>query len=130
MAQIAVDEAGVKDAFGRIVEAWDGNDADAFADMHTEGATVVTPGLFTEGRERIRAFMAGGFAGPLQGTRSAEVVQSVRFVTPDVAIVSSMGGFTFPGETEVRDELKRRATWVFNRVDGEWRAESYHNSQS
>ena len=124
---VGSDEAGVRDLLGRMVDAWDAHDADAFAELYTEGATVVTTGSYTKSRGKIRAFMAGGFAGPLKGTRSVEEPVEIRFVGADVAIVNSRGGFILPSESVVRDDQERLATWVLARSDGRWLVESYHN---
>lgn len=130
MTQVATDEAAVKDVLARAVAAWDANDADAFAELYTDDATVVTAGVHQRGKESIRAFMAGGFGGPLKGTRSMEDPQQVRFVTDDVAVVTSLGGFILAGEDKLRDDLERRATWVIARNGADWRVESYHNCAS
>jgi len=121
------DETAVKDLLVQLVAAWDANDADAFADLHTDDATVVTAGSFAEGKETLRQYMKFGFAGPLQGTTSSEEPQHIRFVGKDVAIVNSLGGFIPAGETVIPESFQRRATWVFSRADGKWLVESYHN---
>jgi uncharacterized protein (TIGR02246 family) len=46
--------------------------ANAFAELYTEEATVVTAGSQQQGKDEIRAGMAAGFAGPLKGTTSME----------------------------------------------------------
>lgn len=130
MTQVATDEAAVKDVLASAVAAWDANDADAFAELYTDDASVITAGSHQQGKETIRAFMAGGFAGPLKGTKSMEDPQDVRFVTDDVAVVTSLGGFIFAGEDKLRDDMERRATWVIVRRGNDWRVETYHNCAS
>jgi uncharacterized protein (TIGR02246 family) len=124
---LATDEAAVKDLLGQMVAAWGANDADAFAQLYTEEATVATAGAQQQGREAIRAFMAAGFAGPLKGTTSTEDAQRIRFVAPDVAIVNTLGGFILPGGQAVLPSLQRQATWVLSRAGSGWLVESYHN---
>lgn len=124
---LATDETAVKDLLGRMVAAWDANDADAFADLYTEEATVATAGSRQQGKDEIRAYMAAGFAGPLKGTTSTEEPQRIRFIAEDVAIVNSLGGFILPGEKAVLPSLQRQATWVLTRGGSGWLVESYHN---
>jgi uncharacterized protein (TIGR02246 family) len=124
---LATDETAVKDLLGRMVAAWGANDADAFAELYTDEATVVTAGSQQQGKDEIRAFMAAGFAGPLKGTTSMEEPQRIRFVAQDVAIVNSLGGFILPGGEAVLPGLQRQATWVLTRAGSGWLVESYHN---
>jgi uncharacterized protein (TIGR02246 family) len=124
---VATDELAVHDLLARMVVAWDAGDAISFAGLYGEQASVAIAGSYLQGRNEILAFMSGGFAGPLKGTKSDERPQRIRFVAPDVAIVNSLSGIVQPGETVVRPEFQRHATWVVKRVDGSWLAEAYHN---
>jgi uncharacterized protein (TIGR02246 family) len=124
---VATDEAAVEDLLGRMVAAWGVNDADAFAELYTEDATVATAGSQQQGKDQIRAFMAAGFAGPLKGTTSVEQPQRIRFIADDVAIVNSLGGFILPGGDAVLPSMERQATWVLTRAGSGWLVESYHN---
>jgi uncharacterized protein (TIGR02246 family) len=120
-------ETEVKDLFDRSTAAWDANDADAFAALYTEDASVVTSVGVSLGREAVRAFMSAGFEGRLKGTKAVENLNSVRFVGGDVAIVDSVSAFVLPGETSVRPGMERRATYVLDRTGGDWRIAAYHN---
>jgi uncharacterized protein (TIGR02246 family) len=124
---LATDETAVRDLLERMAAAWGANDADAFAELYTEEATVVTAGAQQQGKDEIRAFMAAGFAGPLKGTTSVDELQRIRFVAEDVAIVNSLSGFILPGGKAVLPSLQRQATWVLTRAGSNWLVESYHN---
>lgn len=109
------------------VDAWNANDATAFAGWYAPDATVVLQdGTFLRGRDEIRAFMAAGFTGRLRGTRGSDEQVSVR-VIGDTAIVVSLSGFLLPGEETVAPERVRRATWTLARHDDRWLVEAYHN---
>jgi uncharacterized protein (TIGR02246 family) len=125
--EVVTDETAVKDVLTRMVSAWDANDADSFANLYTEDTSVVTSQGHTQGRKALAGFMAAGFGGPLKGTTSVEDVKNVRFATEDVAIVNTLSGFKFPGETEVQPALLRRATWVMTRTADGWLVDAYHN---
>ena len=63
-----------------VYDNWAAGDADAFAELYTEDATVVQPGVHKKNKGEIRTTMAAGFAGPLKGSRVLDEPQSVRFL--------------------------------------------------
>src|SRR4051794_34433835 len=100
------------------LDAWAANDADAFAGVYTEDATVALHGgVSLSGREEIRAYMAKGFAGPFKGSRSCDEAESIR-VHGDTATVVSLSGVVMPGQAAAAPEHLRRATWTLVRQDG------------
>lgn len=121
-----LDTTTVEGLLAQMVTAWGAHDADAFADLYADDATVVTAGTYVQGKDQIHAFMTAGFAGPLRGTRSVEEPERIRYLSPDVAVVNSRSGFA-PAGAPVPPEAERRATWVLARSDGRWLVESYHN---
>jgi uncharacterized protein (TIGR02246 family) len=124
----AEDLAAVREIPQRITEAWAGNDAEAFAAVFTEDATMVLPGSFATGRDGVRGFMAAAFAGPYRGTRVFGEPKSVRVLGPDTAVIVTLGGVLAPGDTTVAEERAVHATWVVSKQDGEWLIAAYQNS--
>jgi uncharacterized protein (TIGR02246 family) len=123
----AADTAAVAGVPGRIVAAWAGHDAGAFADVFTEDGTMILPGLYLKGRQAIRDFMVEAFQGAYNGTQVTGQPIDLRFLTPDSALVVTQGGVLSAGQTELSAEELIRATWVIARVDGEWQLAAYHN---
>lgn len=120
--------ADVYNVIQAVYDAWADNDADAFAALYTDDATVVQPGIHKKNKEDIRTTMAAGFAGPLKGSRVLDEPQSIRLIGPDAAIVITEGGVLMAGEAELPTERMVRATWVLARVDGQWHVAAYQNS--
>lgn len=121
-------EQEVRKLLRALVAAWAAGDADAFADRYAEDATVVLPGgVFHQGREEVRRYMAAAFAGPLRGSTSVDEPESVRLPGADTAVVVSRSGFLMPGEETLPADRCRRATWVLSRGGQGWRVEAYHN---
>jgi uncharacterized protein (TIGR02246 family) len=119
--------AGVRATLEQAYAAWAANDADAFAALYLDDATVVMPGVFHRGRNAVRDHMAAGFAGPLKGSRGIDEPQDVR-VLGDTAIVVSRAGILMAGEQEVPRERTVLATWVLARRDGRWMIAAYTNT--
>ena len=111
-----------------VYDAWADNDADAFAALYTDDATVVQPGIHKKNKEDIRSTMAAGFAGPLKGSRVLDEPQSIRLIGPDAAIVITEGGVLMAGEGDLPSERMVRATWVLTKEHGQWYVAAYQNS--
>jgi uncharacterized protein (TIGR02246 family) len=126
---VATEQAAVAAVPQRIIAAWAGNDAEAFAAAFTEDGTMALPGgVFVKGRPGIKEFMAAGYAGPYKGTRVHGEPVDVRFIGKEGAIVVTVGGVLAPGETEVARERSVRAIWVLAKQDGEWLIAAYQNT--
>jgi len=116
----------VRDLLDRVYAAW--GDADAFAALYRDDATVVMPGVFRQGRASVRESMAASFAGPLRGSRPVDEPQDVR-VLGDTAIVVSRAGILMPGQSSLPPAARRLATWVLTRSDaGGWAVAAYTNT--
>ncbi|WP_018657673.1 SgcJ/EcaC family oxidoreductase [Actinomadura flavalba] len=125
----AADQAAVVQAPMRIIAAWEANDATAFGAACTEDATMILPGdVCLRGRDEIREYMAGEYAGKLKGTRVTGTPLSLRFPVPGTAIMVTEGGVLLPGETEVSAPQAIRATWVLAKDGDDWLITAYHNS--
>lgn len=111
-----------------LYDAWADHDADAFADLYLEDATVVMPGVLHQGRDAIQAYMAMSFAGPLKGSRAVDEPVGVHFLHEATAVVISRGGILMAGESEVPAARQRIATWVLVRREDRWWIAAYANA--
>ncbi|MEV0001803.1 SgcJ/EcaC family oxidoreductase [Micromonospora sp. NPDC050980] len=112
----------------RIVAAWKNNDADAFAATFTEDGSMILPGVYLAGRDKIRSFMADAFAGPYAGTQVFGEPISLRPLSENVVLVITRGGVLAPGDTEVAEERSIRATWTLTRDGDGWALAAYQNT--
>jgi uncharacterized protein (TIGR02246 family) len=124
----AAERQAILDVLKGVYLAWEANDADAFVAGYLDDASVVQPGVYKKSRQEIQSTMAGGFAGPLKGSRALDQPQDVRFLNEETAIVISEGGIVFPGQDAVASQGMVRATWVLAKRDGRWLVGAYHNS--
>jgi uncharacterized protein (TIGR02246 family) len=122
------DDQAVLDVIKAIYDAWAANDANLFAELYLDDATVVQPGVYKKNNDDIRTSMAALFAGPLKGSTVVDAPQSVRYLGEDVALVISEGAILMAGQTEPAAGGRVRATWVLAKRDGQWCVAAYHNS--
>ena len=107
---LAENEGAVRETLRGVYDAWAANDADAFAASYVEDATVVLPGLYKDGKNEVRNYMAAAFDGPLKGSQGIDEPQNVRFLDDNTAVVVSEAGILMAGESELPDERRVRAT--------------------
>jgi uncharacterized protein (TIGR02246 family) len=124
----SADAAAVAALTQRVIAAWAYHDADGFAEVFTEDATMILPGLYKKGREEIRAYLAEAFEGQYKGTQVTGRPIDIRFFGPDAGVLVTQGGVLAPGESAVSDEQAIRASWLVVKQEGEWRLAGYQNS--
>jgi len=112
-----------------VSSSWAKGDADGFTSVFADGGTMILAGVYCDGKDEIRDFMAKAFDGPYKGTQVTGNPISIRKLGPDVAILLSDGGVIEAGETEVSEESQIRASWLAVRQDdGEWLLAAYQNT--
>jgi uncharacterized protein (TIGR02246 family) len=119
-------EQAVRDVLEQVYVTWAANDADAFAALYVDDATVVMPGVFHKGSAAVRDYMAAGFAGPLKGSRGVDEPRDIRIIGDDTAIVVSEGGVIMAGAREPARRV--RATWVLSKLEEKWKIAAYVNT--
>jgi uncharacterized protein (TIGR02246 family) len=126
----AGDDAAVKAVYQEAMDGWNAGSGEAFAAAFAEdGHLVAFDGTHFEGRRDIARFHQALFDRWLKGTRLVGRVTSVRWLTPDVALMHVIGGTIMRGETRpspVRDSIQ---TLVVTRKDGQWKIAAFQNTR-
>ncbi|MEU7886360.1 SgcJ/EcaC family oxidoreductase [Microbispora bryophytorum] len=122
------EERAIRALFEATSAAWSDGDAGAFVGRYAQDATVILPGVHLRDRDGIRSAMGAAFAGPLKGSRRIHTTETVRFLSPDVAVVVTRSVTTFAGEAEPPADRWELATWTLVQRGGEWLVEAYHSS--
>ena len=86
-------------------------------------------GSLTKGQRAIAASHQQLFDKYLKGTRLTGRIESVRFLSPDTALVHAVGGTVMRGKTGPSPERDSIQTLVAVRRDGQWRFAAFHNSR-
>lgn len=112
----------------RIVAAWAGQDAEAFAEVFTEDGTMILPGVLRNGRDEIRSYMDAAFSGAYKGTRVMGTPQQFRILADDVVLLITRGGVLAADEQDLPDGRAVHASWLVVRRDRRWQLAAYQNS--
>ncbi|MVU80990.1 SgcJ/EcaC family oxidoreductase [Nocardia sp. ET3-3] len=124
---VQTDRDAVLEVLNSVYTAWAANDATAFVANYDPESTSVLPGVFSDGRDAVRARMAAGFEGPLSGSRVISNPELVRFPVPDAAVVVSRDAIVMAGQTEPPADGWVRSSWTLVRRDGRWLLTAFHS---
>ncbi|WP_083665803.1 SgcJ/EcaC family oxidoreductase [Saccharomonospora sp. CUA-673] len=118
---------GVCAVIGRLATAWDRQDAEAYGANFTETATYTTfAGTYYDGRDDIVRSHAALYDGPLSGTRLADRYLGLRFLSEDIAVLTTRGD-TYDGDQP--DELTKVQTYTLTRDGDDWKIAAFQNTQ-
>ena len=124
------DEAAVRALYTQAMEGWNTGSGEAFAAPFAEdGHLVAFDGTHFKGRDEIVAFHQPLFDKWLKGTRLVAAIESVRFLSPDVALMHVLGGTVMRGKTQPAPERDSIQTLVAIKRDGTWRLAAFQNTR-
>jgi uncharacterized protein (TIGR02246 family) len=124
------DEAAIRELFGLLLDDWGRGDGEAYGSRFTDDADYVAfDGTRTTGRQEISASHQRLFDKFLKGTRLTGRVLSIKFPSPDVALIHATGGTVMRGKTKPSPERDSIQTLVAVREGTEWRFAAFHNSR-
>lgn len=126
----SADEAEIRDLFRRLLDDWGRGDGEAYGSRFAEDADYVAfDGSHTKGRAEISSSHQQLFDRFLKGTRLTGRILSVKFSSPDVALVHATGGTVMRGKTKPSPERDSILTFVAVRRGGGWRFAAFHNTR-
>jgi uncharacterized protein (TIGR02246 family) len=112
------DEAAIRALYKQLMNGWNSGDGNAFAAPFAEDADFVAfDGSYFKGQQEIASFHQMLFDQFLKGTRLVGKVRSVRFLTPDVAVMHAVGGTVMPGQSDLDPERNSIQTLVATKRD-------------
>jgi uncharacterized protein (TIGR02246 family) len=123
----AQDQAEIAAVPARMVAAWAAHDADAFAELFAEDGTMLLPGLCKRGKQEIRDFMTGAYAGPYRGTRVTGTPIEIKPLGPGAVALITEGGVIRAGAAGLADPDAIRASWILVKRAGRWVLAVYQN---
>ncbi len=125
-----VDDHAISALFDRLMQAWTGNDAVAYADCFTEDSDYVSyDGTRAIGRAPMQEAHDRLFRGVLAGSALVGGVESIRYVSPDVAVVHGTASVLMPWRSTLPKRRLSRQTLVAVRTRSGWRFTALHNGR-
>lgn len=123
-----MDEAAVRTVYERILSGWNQRSAEATAEPFAADAEMIGfDGSQVCGRSEIVAHLAPIFADHPTPAYVAKV-KSVRFPTPDVAILRAHAGMVPAGKVDLEPSLNTVQTMVAVKSGGTWQAELFQST--
>ncbi len=123
----AADEMAIGNLCQSLWQSWGNGDGYAYAEHFTEDCDYIAfNGTHYKGREENAIVHQQLFDTWLKGTRLTGEINSIRFLTPEVALVYSTGGMLM---TKRSTQARRPSiqTLVAVKKDGVWRFTAFHN---
>ena len=122
------DEGLVRALYQGILASWNTRDAADFAAPFTDDAEVIGfDGSQMTGRAEIEATLKGIFADHETGAYIG-IIRSVRFLTPEVAMLRAVSGVIPAGQSDLNPALNAQQALIAVKHDGAWRITLYQNT--
>lgn len=108
------DESEIRELVGRLSDSWARGDAQAYGAEFTPDCDYVAfDGTRFRGPSEPQTHLARLFDTVLKDSRLEGEVESVRFITPDVAVAHWTGSVAYPWQRRVTRRRRSRQTLVF-----------------
>jgi len=123
------DEREIRALVDGMFDAWRRGDAAAYHADLTDDADYVSFDGSRRGKADSISSHANLFPTVLYGSRLVGEVESVRFLTPDVAVVHLLGSIVEGWRQQPLRRRLSRQTMVVVRRDGQWQITAFHNTR-
>lgn len=124
------EQAEVRGVFERLMKAWTDNDAEAYGQCFTDDADYIAfDGSRATGRQHVVDSHDKLFRGVLKGSALNGEVESVRFPSPDVAVLIGTGAVLMPWRSSMPKRRVSRQTIVLVRTPEGWRITALQNGR-
>jgi len=124
------DDHQIEVLFGQLMQAWTDNDAAAYGACFTTDADYVSyDGTRAVGRAAMQDAHDKLFRGVLAGSALVGELESIRHVTPDVAVVHGTASVLMPWRSKLPKRRRSRQTLVAVRTEEGWRFTALQNGR-
>lgn len=124
------DDTQIQNLFADLLAAWTRGDAPGYGACFTEDSDYVSyDGTRAEGRRPMVDAHDKLFRGVLSGSALVGEIESIRYVSDDVAVVHATGSVLMPWRGSLPRRRRSRQTLVVVRGDDRWRIAALHNGR-
>ncbi|MGZ4033007.1 MAG: SgcJ/EcaC family oxidoreductase [Tumebacillaceae bacterium] len=124
----SANETDIHALYQQLIDGWNQRSAVAMSERLAEaGEMIGFDGSQYIGRDEMVSNLESIFAQHPTPPYHVKV-KSVRFVSPDVAILRAIAGMIPPGKTELAPALNAHHTLVASRTTGDWQIALFQNT--
>lgn len=114
--------APIRALLAQLTDAYNRGDASGFSASFTSDGDMITgAGDHLANPAEIESFLSQLIAKQPKGTKFNATATNVRFVRPDIAVLTFDGGWLYPGETAISAKSQGIQSIVAVRDKGVWR---------
>ena len=122
------DVTEVRALYRQMLSGWNRRNAEVIAELFDDdGLAIGFDGSELDGRADIAAIHKQIFADHQTGAFVGKV-RDVRFLTPEVAVLTAVAGMVLPGQSDIAPDRNTIQTLVAVKRDEEWRVAVYQNT--
>ena len=120
----AEDEAAIRQVVADYADAWNRHDSTAKVKDYSDDVDHISVrGRWQQNRAELEQTYIDYHAGIWKDVTYHPMVEKVRFLRPDVAVVIVRGTFRSGDAADTG-----RSTWVMTREDGQWLCRAFHQT--
>jgi uncharacterized protein (TIGR02246 family) len=121
------DETALRDLYQSLLASWARGDAQGYAAHFTQDADyIIATGAIEKGTQEIAAGHQAIFDTWAKNTHLTGTIQSIRFLTPEMALIVATGSIV--SAEGVEDEEKTIYSLIAQKQAGRWQFVAYQNT--
>ncbi len=125
------DEAAILALYQQKIDGWNAGDGKAFAAPYTDDSDYIGfDGTYLKGRQEIASLHQMLFDTFIKGSRLVGKIRSIRFLTPNIAILVAVGGTVMAGQSDIDPERNSIHMLVAIKQNGKWHFTAFQNSRA
>jgi uncharacterized protein (TIGR02246 family) len=129
-AASSIEEIKLRALLARMSDAWERGDGDSYISAFSDDADyVVFDGTHLHGKQDIAAAHAPLWTNALKGAQLLTIGLTIRFVTPDVALLHSRGAVQKWYERRPAKSAVSVQSMVAVRSNGAWQITAFYNTR-